>query len=258
MGFRDDLMKYGKDIDALLPVQVRGNRALWKVATVVEELDMVEYEIIIRALLTGTGFKAYKETGEVCGHKLSTGLLNGSRIPQGPICTPSTKAHVGHDEHVTYQSMVEECGEKLPHLFQEAYTVLAEHARSVGFILVDTKGEAGVSRRAFGSKKTYVLADEWGTPDSSRFWRVNDYAKVFPHSLPQSFDKQIVREWGLTQGIDKLDPQKPEDVAFVASLKAPQDVIAETSRQYHKFFQLWTNMTLPQFEREVLKIPPSI
>ena len=45
-----------------------------------------------------------------------------------------------------------------------------------------------------------MLADEVLTPDSSRFWPVDEYE---PGRSPPSFDKQYVRDWLETLDWDK-------------------------------------------------------
>jgi phosphoribosylaminoimidazole-succinocarboxamide synthase len=188
-------------------------------AMLVERLDMVPVECVVRGYITGSGWKDYKATGAVCGIQLPQGLQESDRLPE-PIFTPATKADVGdHDENVDFDRAAEIVGdrpllEELRRLSLALYERGARHARERGIILADTKFEFG--RRADG---TIVLGDEVLTPDSSRFWPVDGYEPG--HGQP-SFDKQYVRDWASGSGWDKTPPAPA----------LPADVIARTRELY--------------------------
>jgi phosphoribosylaminoimidazole-succinocarboxamide synthase len=196
-----------------VPEEFRGR------AMLVERLDMVPVECVVRGYITGSGWKDYQATGEICGIELPDGLQESEQLPE-PIFTPATKAEVGdHDENVDFDRAAEIIGdrgllEELRRLSVEVYELGARHARERGIILADTKFEFG--RRADG---TIVLGDEVLTPDSSRFWPVDGYEPG--HGQP-SFDKQYVRDWASGSGWDKTPPA-PE---------LPDDVVARTRELY--------------------------
>ncbi|MEA2364761.1 MAG: phosphoribosylaminoimidazole-succinocarboxamide synthase [Thermoleophilaceae bacterium] len=196
-----------------VPEEFRGR------AMLVERLEMVPVECVVRGYITGSGWKDYQSTGAVCGIELPEGLRESEQLPE-PIFTPSTKADLGeHDENVDFERAVEIIGdrallEELRRLTIAVYELGAAHARERGIILADTKFEFG--RRPDG---TIVLGDEVLTPDSSRFWPVDGYEPG--HGQP-SFDKQYVRDWAAGSGWDKTPPA-PE---------LPDDVVARTRELY--------------------------
>ncbi len=196
-----------------VPEETRGRGML------VERLEMVPVECVVRGYITGSGWKDYGASGTVCGIELPGGLRESEQLPD-PIFTPATKAEVGdHDENVDFDRAAEIIGdrellEELRRLSIELYVHGAEHAREHGIILADTKFEFG--RRADG---TIVLGDEVLTPDSSRFWPADGYEPG--HGQP-SFDKQYVRDWAAGSGWDKTPPAPA----------LPDDVVARTRALY--------------------------
>jgi phosphoribosylaminoimidazole-succinocarboxamide synthase len=185
-------------------------------------LEMLPIECVVRGYLTGSGWKDYQATGEVCGHVLSAGLRESDRLAE-PIFTPATKAHTGHDENITREAAAELVG---PDRFAEVeatslalYRFASEYATARGILLADTKFEFGVD-----ASDRLVLADEAFTPDSSRFWPADDYEPGRPQP---SFDKQFVRDYCETLGWDKTDPG-PE---------LPDDVVAGTRQRYIEAFE---------------------
>jgi phosphoribosylaminoimidazole-succinocarboxamide synthase len=188
-------------------------------AMLVERLEMVPVECVVRGYITGSGWKDYQATGSVCGIELPEGLRESEQLPE-PIFTPSTKAELGaHDENIDFDRAAEIIGdrallEELRRLSIAVYELGAAHARERGIILADTKFEFG--RRTEG---TLVLGDEVLTPDSSRFWPADGYEPG--HGQP-SFDKQYVRDWASGSGWDKTPPAPA----------LPEDVIARTRELY--------------------------
>ena len=163
-------------------------------AVICERLRMYPVECVVRGYLTGSGLLDYRATGEVCGIGLPEGLEDGSRLPE-PIFTPATKAALGdHDENVSYDAVAEQIGPDEAHrlrtLSLQVYALAETIARERGILVADTKLEFGA--RPDG---TVLLADEVLTPDSSRFWAVDD---CLPGRTQPSFDKQIVRNWLLS------------------------------------------------------------
>ena len=196
-----------------VPEEYRGR------AMLVERLEMVPVECVVRGYITGSGWKDYQASGSVCGIELPDGLRESEQLPE-PIFTPSTKAELGdHDENVDFDRAAEIIGdrallEELRRLSIAVYVRGASHARERGIILADTKFEFG--RRADG---TLVLGDEVLTPDSSRFWPADGYE---PGRGQPSFDKQYVRDWAAGSGWDKTPPAPA----------LPDDVIARTRELY--------------------------
>jgi phosphoribosylaminoimidazole-succinocarboxamide synthase len=190
----------------------------------VRRLEMYPVECVVRGYLSGSGWKEYRESGEVCGIELPAGLLESDKLPE-PIFTPATKAEIGdHDENVDFERAAQIVGdralmEELKRLSIEVYTRGAEHAAERGIILADTKFEFG---RHGGAE--IVLADEVLTPDSSRFWPVDRFE---PGKTPPSFDKQFVRDWASSQGWDKTPPA-PE---------LPPDVVEQTRAKYVEAYE---------------------
>lgn len=118
-GVPDHLYHFGRLPLCSLPLDAVDGMELWKRAVLVEPLRMVPYECIVRGYLTGSGWDAYQKDGCVCGHKLPEGLFNGARLPN-PLFTPTTKAEVGHDEHVRADSVESVLGELSLKIFKEA------------------------------------------------------------------------------------------------------------------------------------------
>ncbi len=191
-----------------VPEQVRGR------AVVCERLDMIPVECVARGYLAGSGLLDYRATGAVCGLKLPTGLLDGSRLPE-PVFTPAAKAAMGeHDENVSFEQVVDAVGADAAHRLRELtlqiYVRAEAVARERGILLADTKLEFG--RRPDG---TIVLADEVLTPDSSRFWPADQWQ---PGRAQPSYDKQYVRDWltspasGWDRGSGAPPPRLPDAV----------------------------------------------
>src|SRR5438270_5864827 len=151
----------------------------------VKRTEVFPVECVVRGYLSGSGWKDYQRTGEVCGHKLPAGLRDSEKLSQS-IFTPATKAETGHDENISEQRMAEIVGEDVMKTLRDVslrlYTEASDYARTRGIIIADTKFEFG---RAQNGEIT--LIDEVLTPDSSRFCPVESYE--VGKSQP-SFDKQ--------------------------------------------------------------------
>jgi len=211
-----------------VPEEFRGR------AMLVERLEMVPVECVVRGYITGSGWKDYQSTGAVCGIELPDGLRESEQLPE-PIFTPATKAEVGdHDENVDFDRAAEIVGdrellEELRRLSVAIYELGAAHARERGIILADTKFELGVDRDG-----TLVLGDEALTPDSSRFWPADEYA---PGGPQPSYDKQYVRDYTEGLGWDKTSPG-PE---------VPAGIVAGTRARYAEAFELLTGLTFDAY-----------
>src|SRR5947209_967999 len=178
-------------------------------STECRRLEMLPIECVVRGYLSGSGWKDYRATGEVCGHRLPDGLVESQRLPE-PIFTPATKAQTGHDENIDRETASALVGAdrfaEVERVALELYAAVSDHARARGIILADTKLEFGVD-----DEGRLVLGDEAFTPDSSRFWPADEYR---PGGPQPSFDKQFVRDYCEALGWDKTapGPELPEDV----------------------------------------------
>ena len=155
----------------------------------VQRADMFPVECVVRGYVSGSAWKEYKATGEVCGIKLPAGLRESDALPE-PIFTPATKAVSGHDENISFEQMCElsepKTASHLRDLALRIYKKAGAYARQRGIIIADTKFEFG------RTAKGITLADEVLTPDSSRFWPADKYA---PGRSQESYDKQYVRDY---------------------------------------------------------------
>lgn len=192
----DDLTLADVIPDPQLRTQVEGR------AIVVKRLKPLPVEAIVRGYLIGSGWKDYQNTGSVCGIELPAGLQQAQQLPE-PIYTPSSKAEMGtHDENISFADTVALVGEELAGQVRDAslrlYTTAAEYARQRGIIIADTKFEFGLDENG----KLYLM-DEALTPDSSRFWPVEQYRVGIS---PPSFDKQYLRDYLETLDWNKTAP----------------------------------------------------
>ncbi len=213
------------DVDAMnLPAAVdrgplRGRTMLVRASSV------IPFECVVRGWLAGSGLVEYRHSGTVCGEPLPPGLAAGDRLP-APIFTPATKVEAGHDENVSFAVMAAAIGEPLAAMLRDksltVYNRGAAHAASCGIVVADTKFEWGLD-----ADGTVRLIDEVLTPDSSRFWPA---AAAGKGRVPESFDKQFVRDWLEKSGWDK------------ASLPPalPADVVAQTREKYLEACRLLT------------------
>jgi phosphoribosylaminoimidazole-succinocarboxamide synthase len=187
-------------------------------AIVVQRLQALPVEAVVRGYVIGGGWKDYQATGAICGIQLPAGLRMADRLP-APIFTPATKAAVGeHDENVSFEVIVDKIGlaraEEIRRIALELYAFASEHARQRGIVIADTKFEFGVDR-----DDRLVLIDEILTPDSSRFWPADQYQ---PGHNPPSFDKQYVRDY-----LETLDWNKKAPGPAL-----PEEVIRRTTENY--------------------------
>ena len=189
-------------------------------AIIVKSLRALPVEAVVRGYLIGSGWKDYKATGSVCGIGLPAGLQQAEKLPE-PIFTPSTKAEMGrHDENIGFDRTVELLGRSRAEEVRDAalrlYTAAAEYALARGIIIADTKFEFGLDPAG-----QLYLIDEALTPDSSRFWPVDQYRVGIS---PPSFDKQFVRDYLESLSWDKRPPAP----------HLPPEVMAKTAAKYRE------------------------
>ena len=189
-------------------------------AMVVKKLKALPVEAIVRGYVIGSGWKDYQKNGEICGIKLPTGLRLADKLPE-PLFTPSTKAAVGaHDENINYTQTELLLGKDIARQVRDTslrlYKEAADYALERGIIIADTKFEFGLDEN-----NQLTLIDEVLTPDSSRFWPVDQYQ---PGSSPVSFDKQFVRDYLETLDWNKTAPG-PE---------LPDQIVTKTAEKYNE------------------------
>ncbi|CAI8265389.1 MAG: Phosphoribosylaminoimidazole-succinocarboxamide synthase [Chloroflexota bacterium] len=197
-----------------------------KRSMIVKRLNPLPIEAVVRGYLIGSGWKDYQATGAVCGIELQEGLEMASQLPE-PIYTPATKAEFGeHDENISYEETINLIGEELASKVRdtaiEIYNFGVNHAKERGIIIADTKFEFGLDNNG-----KLFLIDEVLTPDSSRFWSIEEYQVGIS---PPSFDKQYLRDYLETLDWDKTAPG-PE---------LPEDVIGNTTEKYRSAYRTIT------------------
>ena len=182
----------------------------------VRKAARIDLECIVRGYISGSGWKEYQKTGALCGIRLPSGLVLSQKL-ENPIFTPSTKADSGHDENISIEKAAGIVGtdtiEKLERISLDIYTRACEYAASKDIIIADTKFEFG------RVDDEIILIDEVLTPDSSRFWLVDEYQ---PGRQQESIDKQYVRDWLDKSGWDH-EPPAP---------RLPEEVVSMTLDRY--------------------------
>lgn len=192
-------------------------------AVVVQKLNALPCEAIVRGYIIGSGWKDYLATGEVCGIRLPENLKQAEKLPE-TLFTPSSKAAVGdHDENISFAQLVnligQERAEQLQTVSIAIYNKAIAHAEANGLMIADTKFEFGLD-----DNEELVLMDEVLTPDSSRFWNQANYQAG---TSPESYDKQFVRDYLETLTWDKSPPGP----------RIPEDIINQTAEKYHEAYQ---------------------
>lgn len=216
-----DIKEMGKEVQAFADI-LQGRSML------VKKADPLPVECVVRGYLAGSAWQEYESTGRYQDVKLPPGLNQSERLPE-PIFTPATKATSGHDENIPITKVQEMLGEEVTKeikgksitLFREAST----HAQERGIIIADAKLEWG----RFGNE--LILIDEAFTPDSSRFWPLEDYTPGRPQV---SFDKQYVRDFVEQMGWDKTPP-----APFL-----PKEIVHRTLEKYLEAYRRITGREL--------------
>jgi phosphoribosylaminoimidazole-succinocarboxamide synthase len=170
-----------------------------------EHLSPFKVEVVVRGYAAGSMLRAYKEGERVfCGEPLEEGLRDFQKLSK-PIITPTTKAAAfHHDEPISVDELIERkvCTakqwEEIAHWALRLFAIGQEQFGKHGWLMVDTKYEFG-----FGKDGSIKVIDELHTPDSTRLWRASTYNECFVRGeSPQMYDKQIVRNWLVSQGFN--------------------------------------------------------
>jgi len=215
---------------AAYPASCRHYAAILKGRSmIVKKADPLPVECVVRGYISGSGWKAYQETGAVCGIRLREGLKESDRLPE-PIFTPSTKEEIGlHDINIDFEETARRIGremaEKVRDLSFALYRKGSDLAEKKGILIADTKFEFGLLDGRL------ILIDEVLTPDSSRFWPKAAYR---PGKPQQSFDKQYLRDYLLSVRFNKKPPGP----------SLPREVIEKTRDKYLEALQQLTGESI--------------
>jgi len=199
----------------------------------VHECESLPIEMIVRAYITGSAWRAYQKGESVSGIIFPPGLKNYQKLPE-PVITPSTKAEVGeHDlpiskEEIIAQGLVDaelyaDIEKKTLDLFRFASDYCAQN----NLILVDCKFEFGKTHDG-----KVVVIDEIFTPDASRFWIKDTYESRFERGeKPEILDKEFFRQWLITEKKYMGDGPIPE---------VPDEVKVEFVNRYVQSYEMIT------------------
>jgi phosphoribosylaminoimidazole-succinocarboxamide synthase len=217
----------------------------WKIAspdpmvTIGRKAEPLPVEMVIRGYLTGHAWREYRSgKRSICGISLPNGMKENQKFDK-PIITPTTKAHVGHDEDISRDEIL--ATNLVPaHIYKqvEEYTFKlfergTQMAERMSLILVDTKYEFGIQ-----DGKVYLI-DEIHTPDSSRYFYGDTYDANFKRGIEQrQLSKEFVRQWLIENGFQGKEGQV---VPFM-----PPTFVVEISERY---IELYEHITGERFNR---------
>lgn len=212
-----------------MPEVVKKNETLRGRSMLVKRTKVFPVECVVRGYLAGSGWKDYQATRKICGHDLPPNLREADKLPQ-PIFTPATKAEKGRDENIDETKFAKivgaEVAANLSSLSLKLYTEASRYALTRGIIIADTKFEFGADENG-----NILLIDEVLTPDSSRFWSIENYRIGIS---PPSFDKQFVRDYLETLDWNKQPPAPP----------LPPEIVAATTARYLEAYRILTGEKL--------------
>lgn len=193
---------------------------------IVKKAKRINIECVIRGYLSGSAWKEYKDSGNVCGIKLPEGMKESEKLPE-PIFTPAVKSMSGHDINITEEQMIINEGGKTSGYMKEKslllYKTAVKHAAKKGIVIADTKFEFGTEPDG-----KIMLIDEVLTPDSSRFWDKEKYAAG---RSQDSFDKQFVRDY-----LESIKWNKQPPVP-----QLPSDIVQKTREKYFEAYKRLTS-----------------
>jgi len=244
--FPSHLVAYGKGIDEYLPKNLQGDIDLMKRALIIKKFNLAPIEAIVRFFLTGSGWKSYEKTGKCYGHSVPVAdwMWNGMELPY-PIFTPTEKSDT--DPWIHHDKVSKLYGSAIERTALQIAIVVRKYLQNVELDLLDTKMELTAKGE---------IGDEIITPDSSRIVDLQErIAMAAKQKLASSLDKQFVRNWGSNEGIDKLDPTNPDDIAKVQRISVPDEIISQTRQIYRYLFWRITGQKLEKFQSLVMDIP---
>jgi len=198
-------------------------------SVLVKRAEVFPVECVVRGYVIGSGWKEYQTSGKICGITLPRGLKQAEKLPE-PIFTPSTKAEIGaHDENISFDRVVDLLGREIAVWLRdksiELYLYGSQWAEERGIIIADTKFEFGLV------DGLPTLVDEILTPDSSRFWPLENYRTGIS---PPSLDKQFLRDYLESIHWDKKPPAP----------SLPQEIISGTREKYLQIYQIVTGQPI--------------
>ncbi len=210
-------------------------------------------EMVVRGYLAGHAWREYKEGKRtLCGVRLPEGLKENDKLPT-PIITPTTKAHIGHDEDISREEILKrDIVSEADYQVLEDYTLKlfqkgTDLAAERNLILVDTKYE-------FGKYQGNIyLIDEVHTPDSSRYFYAEGYEARQKASEPQKqLSKEFVRQWLIENGFQGKDGQRVPEMT--------KDIVASISTRYKELYKQVRGETLKDLDytRIIQRIEQSI
>lgn len=214
----------------------------WKISvplpntTIGLKCETYPVEMVVRGNLTGHAWRTYKSgKRELCGVALPEGL-NENDFFEKPILTPTTKAHVGHDEDISREEIISSglIPEKEYAELERITLALFERGREIakdrGLILVDTKYEFG----KIGD--TIYLIDEIHTPDSSRYFYLEGYEdRQKKGEAQKQLSKEFVREWLMENGFQGKDGQEMPEIT--------DEIAGQISERYIELYEVVTGKT---------------
>ncbi len=201
-------------------------RLLEKRAIIVRKLAPLPIEAVVRGYLIGSGWRDYQSSARTSGIELPRGLEQAAKLPE-VLFTPATKAESGdHDKNISFDETENLIGGDLAAKVRDVSIAIYERASAYalerGIIIADTKFEFGLN----DAGQLFII-DEALTPDSSRFWPLNEYQSGIS---PPSFDKQFVRDYLDTLDWDKTAPGP----------SLPAEIVRRTSEKYQEAYALLT------------------
>lgn len=190
----------------------------------VKKTRVIPFECIVRGYISGSAWSEYKKTNTIGGMLIAEEMQESQKFTN-PLFTPSTKVEDGHDENISYREFLSRMDENLAVYIKDKSLEIYGYAHDLlmkqGIVLADTKFEFG----AIGNQ--ILLIDEMLTPDSSRFWALEDYQIG---SSPKSYDKQFLRDYLSSTGWDKQPPAP----------SLPEEVISKTRDKYLAIMKIIT------------------
>ena len=198
-------------------------------------------EMVVRGYLAGHAWREYKSGKRMlCGVPLPDDLKENDKLPS-PIITPTTKAHVGHDEDISREEILKRgIVSESDYKTLEEYTLTlfkkgTELAAARNLILVDTKYE-------FGKHNGIIyLIDEVHTPDSSRYFYADGYeSRQQANEQQKQLSKEFVRQWLIENGFQGKDGQRVPEMT--------DQIVKSISARYQELYQQVRGETLPSVD----------